>query len=374
MDSQTTTWLLYGAYGYTGNLIAREAVQRGWQPILAGRNEKKLRQMAEELQLDFRAFSLDQQDSIAKSLHGCAAVLHCAGPFSQTARPMMEGCLAAGVHYLDITGEIDVIEMAAAFHERAKNANVVLLPAVGFDVVPTDCLAAMLAEKMPEATRLALAINALGEISPGTAKTLVELLPAGGRVRDNGRIVRVPLGHKVRSIPFADRRRQAMTFPWGDVASAYHSTGIKNIEVYMALPKSQLRRIRRLRWLVPLLGSRPFRPFWKWLIKQTQGGPTQEEREGERAQIWGEVSREDGASLTATLTTPSGYALTVEAALAAVEGLTGGGGSVDQPDARTAMNGSEDQFRNAGFHTPSTAFGGDFIRQFDVTLSFANGD
>ena len=155
------TWLLYGAYGYTGELIAREAAARGLHPILAGRNEAKLKPLAEELSLDWRAFALGDESAVAKQLDGCDAVLHCAGPFSKTAAPMMKACIAAGVHYLDITGELEVIEAAAALGEQAKEAGVVLMPAAGFDVVPTDCLATMLKEKLPEATHLQLALAGL---------------------------------------------------------------------------------------------------------------------------------------------------------------------------------------------------------------------
>ena len=355
-------WLLYGAYGYTGKLIAEEAVRRGVRPILAGRNEKKLRPLSEKLTCDARKFNLSDRRAIVEQLEGCAAVLNCAGPFSQTARPVMEACLDAGVHYLDITGEIDVIEAAAALDGRAKEAGIVLMPAVGFDVVPTDCLAAMLAEKMPDAAHLRLALCAPPDISPGTAKTLAEMLPQGGRVRENGKIIRVPLGWKVRSIRFADRRRQAMTMPWGDVASAYYSTRIENIEVYGALPKRTIKLLRRGEWLVKMIGFAPLQWLLKRWIAVAQKGPSLQQRNDDLAQIWGEVSREDGASLQATMTTPNGYALTVETALAAVRILASSGRSGDLPHV-------------CGFQTPSRALGSDFVLQFDnVTFQFQKDD
>ena len=342
------TWLLYGAYGYTGELIAREAARRGLRPILAGRNEAKLKPLAEELGLEFRVFGLSDHTSLTAAISSCDAVLHCAGPFSQTAQPMMESCLTAAAHYLDITGEMEVIEAAAALDERAKQAGVVLMPAVGFDVVPTDCLAAMLKEKLPSATHLQLALAGLTDVSRGTARTMAEMLPAGGRIREDGKIIRVPLAHKSQSVSFADRRRQTVTMPWGDVASAYYSAGIENIEVYFALPKQQIKWLQRFRGVLPLASVWPFSSLLK-AMTVPQGGPSEEARNSGRAQLWGKVTADDGAALEATMITPNGYALTIETALAAVERIT-----------------TDDPQIPCGFQTPSRAFGSDFIFDFDV--------
>ena len=348
------TWLLYGAYGYTGELIAREAARRGMHPVLAGRNEARLRPLAEELNLSFQTFSLNDHSSLVEQIDGMEVVLNCAGPFSRTAQPMMDACLAAGPHYLDITGEIDVIEAAAALDAPAREAGVVLMPAVGFDVVPTDCLAAMLAERLPSATHLRLALAALPNVSPGTGKTMAEMLPSGGRVRQEGKIVRVPLAHQTNSFVFADRRRQCVTMPWGDVASAYHTTGIENIEVYFALPKRQIKWLQRLRWLLPLAGFAPVQAMWKSLIGRSQTGPTDDQRRSQRAQLWGEVQSADGTTRSATMTTPNGYALTVETALASVEQVLS-------------------EAPSPGFLTPAKAFGSEFIRQFDIELNWPDG-
>src|SRR5436305_15188118 len=101
-------WMIYGANGYTGELAAREAVARGLRPVLAGRNARAVAELALELGLDSRAFALDDPAAAAHGVAGMAAVLHCAGPFVRTSRPMVDACLAAGAHYLDITGEIAV--------------------------------------------------------------------------------------------------------------------------------------------------------------------------------------------------------------------------------------------------------------------------
>ena len=147
-------WMVYGANGYTGRMVVAEAVKRGLRPVLAGRNSAELQAIAAPHDLPVRVFGLDEAGSVRAALDGMKLVLHCAGPFSATAAPMLEGCLAAGAHYLDITGEIDVFAHCHAQEARARDAGIVVLPGSGFDVVPTDCMAAMLKRDLPLEPRL----------------------------------------------------------------------------------------------------------------------------------------------------------------------------------------------------------------------------
>ncbi|MFB3078859.1 MAG: saccharopine dehydrogenase NADP-binding domain-containing protein [Lysobacterales bacterium] len=247
-------WIIYGANGYTGKLMAREAARRGLHPILAGRNEGAVSALAADLGLESRVFDLDDPQATLRGVEGCKLVLHCAGPFSTTSQPMIEACLAAGVHYLDITGEISVFQNAHLQADQARRTDIVLIPGVGFDVVPSDCLAASLVEALPAAIKLVLAFEAGGGPSPGTAKTTVEGLGMGGRVRRDGELLEVPLAWKSRTIPFAHADRSAVTIPWGDVYTAFVSTGIPDIEVYMAVSPGTITKMQRMRWFKPLLG------------------------------------------------------------------------------------------------------------------------
>ncbi|HTA64719.1 MAG TPA: saccharopine dehydrogenase NADP-binding domain-containing protein, partial [Xanthomonadaceae bacterium] len=246
MNSPAQQWMVYGANGYTGRLIAQEAVRRGLKPVLAGRSES-VAALARELGLDHRVFDLADAAAVLRGMAGMALVLHCAGPFSATCAPMLEACLEAGAHYLDITGEIDVFKYCHEQDARARQRGILVLPGAGFDVVPTDCLSAMLKRELPDATHLVLAFEAGGGPSPGTAKTSVEGLGNGGRARINGRLVRVPLAWKSRSFVRDGQRRSAMTIPWGDVYTAFVSTGIPNIEVYMAVSPKTIANVRRMR-------------------------------------------------------------------------------------------------------------------------------
>ena len=198
--------MIYGANGYTGRLAGRYAKDHDLSPVVAGRHGEPIRALADELGFESRVFDLADEAIAAKNLEGIAAVLHCAGPFSATSRPMLAACLRAGTHYLDITGEIAVLEAIHSRKEEIRNAGIVAVPAVGFDVVPTDCLAAMLKRDLPSATHLRLAFKPrYGKLSPGTTKTMFEGLPEGGRIRKEGTIIKVPL--RTRSKPFRSPRR-----------------------------------------------------------------------------------------------------------------------------------------------------------------------
>ncbi len=309
--------MIYGATGYTGELTAREAKRRGMRPILAGRNRERVQALGQALELPVRIIGLDDPGGLQQVLREVALVLHCAGPFVHTSLPMVEACLGSRTHYLDITGEIAVFESVLAMGDRARAAGVALLPGVGFDVVPTDCLAASLAAALPDATRLELAFIASGgSASRGTLKTMVEAMPAGGAVRKKGRITPVPLAYDAKEIEFSCGKRWAMTIPWGDVSTAFHSTAIPNIRVYTGQSPGAIRRARRMRALLPVTGLRPVKRFLQWRIERTVTGPDEATRETARTFVWGQVENPAGERVTGTLETPEGYAFT---ALSSVE-------------------------------------------------------
>ncbi len=327
-----TRWLLYGANGYTGEITARLAAARGRRPVLAGRSPA-VRALADELGLEQRRFPLADA---AAHLDDIEAVVHCAGPFAVTAMPMLDACLATGTHYIDITGEIDVFEEVFARHAEAVAAGIVALPGAGFDVVPSDCLAALLHRRLPAAVRLDLAFIAGGGPSRGTARTSV----AGarrGRRRIGGRLVDTPIGTPRRVVAFPRGRRTVAAIPWGDLVTAYRSTGIGDITTYTALPTGARATARAI-------GLSPVRTVADLLVRAAVSGPSPAVRARTGAQVWGEVRDADGRIETAALLTPNGYDLTADSVVRAVERIR------EVPP---------------GAHTPSTAFGGEYALDLD---------
>ncbi len=337
--------MVYGAYGYTGRLVTALATERGELPILAGRDEKRLRQLGQVFELEHRAFELSDPDALRAGLEGIDVVAHCAGPFSATAPAMVEACLETSTHYLDITGEVEVFETILARDKDAREAGVALIPGAGFDVVPTDCLAAALARALPSATRLDLAIKVDGGISPGTAKTALQSLGSSGLGRVGGVIAPVPAARRRRTVPFADGRSRSLAVTWGDVSTAFHSTGIADITVYASLPPAMLPMVA----LSELAGSAVTRPLVQGVLRRAAGrlpGPSAKIRAKSRGQVWGEVSNDEGKTVSGTISTLNSYDVTADAVVRIARRL--GAGTVEP-----------------GAHTPSGAFGADFVRELD---------
>jgi short subunit dehydrogenase-like uncharacterized protein len=256
---------------------------------------------------------------------------------------MMEACLRTRTHYLDITGEIAVFELAKSFDSRAREAGIMIMSGVGFDVVPTDCMALYLKQKLPDATHLKLAFGSVGGgLSHGTAITMAEGAGEPGAARVNGRIVPVPVGQKGLWVDFGIKRLFTMTIPWGDVSTAYTTTGIPNIETYTAVsPKTH--RILKYQWVfnwflrLPFVKARTIRK-----IKSRPAGPSDDRRARSKSLVWGEVTNAKGNQISARLIGPEGYTLTAITSLII---------------AKKVLEGS---FKT-GYQTPAGCYGEDLI-------------
>ncbi len=307
------------------------------------RNADAVRAQAEALGLEWRSAPLDDPAKLDAALRGAKVVLHCAGPFAQTWRAMSDACIRLGAHYLDITGEIAVFEGLAARDGEAKAAGVMLMPGTGFDVVPSDCLAAHLAQRLPTATHLALAFRADGGASRGTSLTIVSGLGQQGAVRRNGKIVSVPQAWATRAIDFGDGRLcPTMTIGWGDVSTAYHSTGIPNIAVYTAVPTPVRLSALASRYVGPVLRSGLVQRMLRASVRGSVDGPSAAGRAATVSLLWGEATAANGATVAARLRAPNAYTLTAQTAvLIATKVLDG-----NAPP---------------GFQTPSRAYGAEVI-------------
>ncbi|WP_408959489.1 saccharopine dehydrogenase family protein [Natrinema sp. 74] len=342
--------LVYGSYGYTGRLIAREAVARGGSPVVAGRDGRAVAEQADRLGVEGRTFDLESA-ALESHLASFDAVLNCAGPFVDTAGPLVEACLETGTDYLDITGEFAAFESLRQRDAAAREAGLTLLPGVGFDVVPSDCLAAFLADRLSDADQLCLGVKVGGGLSRGTAKTLVDHLGSGGVVRRNGRLIRVPTAFRTREIDFGDGPEHAVTIPWGDIVTAAHTTGIESVEVYAAAPPWTTKGLSAVDSLGWLLERRSVERLLEWVIDARLDGPDERELATGSAVVWGEATdRATGQRARARLRTPNPYALTAESAVTAAERVLG------------------DRHRiPSGFQTPASAFGSEFALELAGT-------
>lgn len=334
-------FLLYGANGYTGAIIARLAKSYGLQPILAGRTEKNIRPLAESLNLHYEIIDLDDWDHLKNILSTVRVVLHCAGPFADTAKQMINACLETGVHYTDINGDISVFEMLKKYDVAAKAKHVMIMPGVGFDVVPTDCIALHLKNKMPDATHLKLAFASIGSgLSHGTATTMASKIGEGGAERKNGNIIRRPLGQKGMWVDLSGDGKKVfvMSIPWGDISTAHFTTGIPNIETYTSIAPKVYRILKLQGAFNWLLRTNFIRHIIRKKINAKPAGPGEEQRLKSRSFVWGAVSNATGARVIASISCYDGYTLTAHSSLLIVKKVL------------------EGNFK-PGYQTPSAAYG-----------------
>ncbi len=338
--------LIYGSYGYTGELITDRAVEEGLSPVVAGRRAEPVETQATTHGLDHRVFSLEHPSVVESAVAEFDAVLNCAGPFSRTADEMISACLEAGTDYLDIAGRIDVLESTAARDRDAEKSGVTLLPGAGFDVVPTDCLAAHLETRLPSATHLAIAIDGMGTFSPGTLKSIAEGLSRPGAVREDGEIREVPAAWRERDVDFGHGPKPAVTVPWGDISTAYYTTGIPNIQTYATVPDLAAEVMRKTGRFASLLGTRPVQNAMEAVIDATVSGPTADERAQSVTRVWAEATNDEGEVVASRLRTPDTYDVAAETAV---------------ESARRVLDGEVSE----GFQTPASAFGPDYVLDFD---------
>jgi short subunit dehydrogenase-like uncharacterized protein len=320
--TQPRSWMLYGANGYTGGLIAQQAIDRGHHPVLAGRNGPEISALAGRLGLSYRVVDSDDAAALQEALVDVELLLNAAGPFVHTATPLSEACLSVGVHYLDISNELQVFRSLYGLDDRARRAGVCIMPGVGFGVVATNCLARHVSEAVGGAEHLEVATRiASAQPGPGAAATMLENLPYGGWVRRGGHLVTQELFTGITFLEFPDGACEAMPVPTGDLEAAFQATGASNVTAYA----------------VSAPGRDPSAPEL-----EVDGAQTQ------RSFGWARATSADGSSATALLLTGDSYAFTPAASIRAVEETLGGSRS--------------------GAQSPASAFGTDFAFSIEDTI------
>lgn len=316
--------LIYGATGYTGRMAADRAKALGLDFEIAGRNRQRLAPLAEQLGVSLRVFEADA--GAAQALAGIDVLLNFAGPFAKTAEPLMRACLEAGVDYLDIAAEINVYRLAERLGAEAAEAGVMLLPGVGWDVVPTDCLAVHVAQRVQEPQSLKVALQVPGSMSRGSAMSVSEIIGAGLMTRVDGHLVSAP-DAKPQEFDFGEGLVPCAPLSFGDLVTGWHSAGIPNIAMFVHVSGDA---------------------FPEGDLSQLPDGPTAEQRDAHRARAVAEVKGADGTVARSMIETVNGYSYTPLAALEA---------------ARRVLEGE----RRTGFETPARLFGGGFAETIEGT-------
>jgi short subunit dehydrogenase-like uncharacterized protein len=337
--------LLYGATGYSGRLITQEAVRGGLRPVLCGRNGRALAALAELHGLSYRVARLDDAAELDRALADMRVVLHAAGPFSGTARPMVEACLRSRTHYLDIAGEPAVMEALAQRHAEARRQQIMIMPAVGFDVVLSDCLAAHVAARLPGAERLVFGLRGMTLTSRGSARTFVEQAGRDILIRRNGVLVGVTPESLQHAFDYGDGLRTSVNVTWGDVVAAYYTTGIPNIEVYFEATPLFRNALLASRYIGPLMTTAPWQIWMKTAAEFLPAGPTDEERAAIETVTVAEAHDGRGRCARARLRARQAYTMTSLTAPAI---------------ARRVLHGDTE----SGFQTPGRVYGADFILSF----------
>ncbi|WP_223570863.1 saccharopine dehydrogenase family protein [Pseudomonas sp. BF-R-26] len=309
--------MIYGATGYTGRMAAEHAKALGLDVVIAGRTAEKLESLAEQLDVSYRVFSLDALG--AEALEGVGVLLNFAGPFAQTAQHLMLACIKAGVDYLDITAEINVYRLAERLGAQAAEAGVMLLPGVGWDVVPTDCLAMHVARRVQNPQALSVVLQVAGSMSRGSAMSVSEIIGAGLMARVNGLLVATP-DAQPRHFDFGQGPVLCAPLSFGDLVTGWRSTAIPNIAMF-----------------VHIVGE----AFPEGDLSQLPDGPGIQERDRHRARAVAEVVGADGTVVRSVIETVNGYSYTPLAAVEAACRVLGGD-------------------RRPGFETPARVFGLEF--------------
>jgi len=338
--------LLYGANGFSGKLILKEAQKQGVELVIAGRNKKEIKKASDEFNFPYRIASLDNDLEINDMLKDIDCLFNAAGPFSQTTKPLIKACIAMGIHYVDLSGEIDDYIAVHSHNKTAIENNVMLLPGVGFDIVPTDCLGLYTSKKIKDPSELNFYIKGFDDISSGTATTAIEAIGKGIRFRKDGKIVRAKKTETVK-INYNEKNEAYLLSTWGDIFTSYLTTKIKNIKVYFKSSLFNKSYILLLHYLESIYKYNFMKkPLFFWASMQK--GPSQEKMDTGTIEIIAEAKNSLGESAATHLVLPEGYIFTALSSVMIIKKI-------------------QDGIIKPGFHTPAQLFGEDFILEVEGT-------
>lgn len=343
---QQSQWMLYGCYGYSGELILKEAIKKGLRPVVAGRSESKTKEQANKYDLSYRVFDLSSKTTIEQNISDCTMVFNAAGPYTSTCMPMLEACLSQGVHNLSLAGEIPILEELHGYDHIAREKGVVIAVGLGFDVMPTDAMAAKIKQALPDASHLLIGLDGPNDMSRGSMKEFFEQIGEQPFwVRTNG--VLIASKPKTAYMDFGNGRKLNSTIAWGDTASAYHSTGIPNIEVYAAVTKSDWLTIKLLNAFSFIFKSKAIQSLLNTALDKFMTGPDERTREQGLSYLFAEGTNPSKQKVRVYMTAPTAYKITYLGAVQAIKYIL------------------ENPTKQGGYYTPAQLLGIDTITQIE---------
>lgn len=328
----------------------QEFKQTTFSIILAGRNHQALQQQSAETGYPFEVVDIHETAKLKNLLSKAALIVHCGGPFRFTAKQMIDACIETQTHYTDITGEWQVFELLAGYDEAAKQAGIQIMPGTGFDVVPSDCLAVHLKKRLPSATHLQLAFAMVpGGMSRGTKKSMTESLGHGGVMRKNHLLVPFTLGKDVLDLDFGSFTAKTTRIQWGDISTAWRSTGIPTIEVFAGASSGSIRGLKISNGLGWLLRNRKVKNYLLKKIDRGSAGPSAEHLQTGKCYLRGQVWDDQGNTNVSLFNGPNAYALTAKTAALIAQKIMHGNFS-------------------SGYKTPAQQYGPDLVLEISHTV------
>lgn len=319
MASFTPSFLIYGANGQTGQLVVDALLARGLKPVLGGRNDARVKALAEARGLRHRIFDLDDRNGLDHGISGFRLVVNLAGPFVGTSTALAQGCLRVGAHYADISAELADFRSLQPLAERASDSGVMLLPGIGFGFLITECLALHAWQRHRAAVQMQVGIRYShhGQ-SRGSLKTLLENPALPGFRLEAGQLKSTAAFENQAEFDFGDGgRRRCASYPWRAEALAIAaSTGLSTVETHIALP-------RLAQWLTryPALAKNP---RIRKLLLGSARGPSPKQLQQGRSWVVAQTVDENGRRQSSLLSGPDPYRCTADAVAWAAQQILAG--------------------------------------------------
>ena len=239
--------LLLGAAGSSGQLVARELADRGLSVLLSGRRLEPLAETAGELSargavVDSMALDVTDAAAVRAAAARARLVLTTVGPFVRYGGPVLDACLDARVHYVDIANELTAVRQVLDRNAEAEERGITAVTGAGFGPGGTESLVLGLVEELgetPDLVRVAT-VPANSHVSPGVRETIAALLPEGATTYVDGALVRAQFGTGATVLDFGGVRRTMLPGPAGDLEVARLASGAANLSAYFADPSQRV--------------------------------------------------------------------------------------------------------------------------------------